>query len=479
MKFSNLKLSTPYLELDPSFYTKVEPTPLSNPFVISTSKDAALLLGVDENLDLDEKLVDIINGSLKLEGSETFAMCYSGHQFGHFAGRLGDGRAINLGKVNGQNLQLKGAGLTEYSRQGDGRAVLRSSIREYLMSEAMHGLGIQTSRALALIGSDTDVARERWEKGAIVLRLSPTWVRFGTFEYFNSTGEHTKLQSLADYVIDESFPHLKGVESAYLKMYAEIVRNTALTIAKWQSVGFNHGVMNTDNMSIDGSTIDYGPFAFLDDYKKEYICNHTDSDGQYRFSNQPATAHWNLERLAVALSPMINYDDMDEILDDVFRPTLEKEYSEIMYAKMGLAKEDEDDKDLFYELLRSLEMASIDYTLFFRKLSHFNGDKSPLLDICINREYLKKWLDMYESRLEKEDISEEERHKKMLRVNPKYILKNHILQEAIEKAQEGDFSMVNDLLTVAYKPFDEFPDLEYLTKPVPMSSKNLKLSCSS
>ncbi len=479
MKFSNLKLSTPYLELDPSFYTKVEPTPLSNPFVISTSKDAALLLGVDENLDLDEKLVDIINGSLKLEGSETFAMCYSGHQFGHFAGRLGDGRAINLGKVNGQNLQLKGAGLTEYSRQGDGRAVLRSSIREYLMSEAMHGLGIQTSRALALIGSDTDVARERWEKGAIVLRLSPTWVRFGTFEYFNSTGEHTKLQSLADYVIDESFPHLKGVESAYLKMYAEIVRNTALTIAKWQSVGFNHGVMNTDNMSIDGSTIDYGPFAFLDDYKKEYICNHTDSDGQYRFSNQPATAHWNLERLAVALSPMINYDDMDEILDDVFRPTLEKEYSEIMYAKMGLAKEDEDDKDLFYELLRSLEMASIDYTLFFRKLSYFNGDKSPLLDICINREYLKKWLDMYESRLEKEDISEEERHKKMLRVNPKYILKNHILQEAIEKAQEGDFSMVNDLLTVAYKPFDEFPDLEYLTKPVPMSSKNLKLSCSS
>jgi len=479
MKFSNLKLKTPYLELEPPFYTKVEPTPLKNPFLISASQDAAKLLGVDEDLNLDEKLVDIINGSLKLEGSETFAMCYSGHQFGHFAGRLGDGRAINLGKVNGWNLQVKGAGLTEYSRQGDGRAVLRSSIREYLLSEAMYGLGISTTRALALIGSDTDVPRKRWEKGAIVLRLSPTWVRFGTFEYFNSTGEHSKLKTLADYVIEESFPHLKGVESAYLKMYAEIVKNTASTIASWQSVGFNHGVMNTDNMSIDGRTIDYGPFAFLDDYKKENICNETDRDGQYRFSNQPATAHWNLERLAVALSPIINYDEMDEILDDIFRPMLEKEYNKIMQAKMGLEKEDEDDKDLLYQLLRSLEMASVDYTLFFRKLSRFNGDKSPILDICINREYLEKWLDMYESRLAKEDLAIKKRHEKMLAVNPKYILKNHILQEAIEKAQADDFSMIDDLLTVAYKPFDEFVDLEYLTKPVPMSSKNIKLSCSS
>jgi len=233
MKFSNLKLTTPYLELEAPFYTKVEPTPLKNPFLISTSQNAAELLGIDEDLMLDENLLEIINGTKKLEGSEAFAMCYSGHQFGHFAGRLGDGRAINLGKVNGWNLQLKGAGLTEYSRQGDGRAVLRSSIREYLMSEAIYGLGIETTRALALIGSETDVAREQWEKGAIVLRLSPTWVRFGTFEYFNSTGEHAKLQKLADYVITESFPHLAGVENPYLRMYGEIVKNTALTIAKW------------------------------------------------------------------------------------------------------------------------------------------------------------------------------------------------------------------------------------------------------
>ena len=479
MKFSNLKLTSPYLEHDPVFYTRVDPTPLDKPFVISTSQSAAKLLGVDEDLNLDEKLLDIVNGSLKLEGSETFAMCYSGHQFGHFAGRLGDGRAINLGKVNGQNLQLKGAGLTEYSRQGDGRAVLRSSIREYLMSEAMHGLGIETSRALALIGSDTDVARERWEKAAIVLRLSPTWVRFGTFEYFNSTGEHAKLQKLADYVIEESFPHLKDEENIYLKMYAEIVNNTAKTIAKWQSVGFNHGVMNTDNMSIDGRTIDYGPFAFLDDYEKDYICNHTDRDGMYRFSSQPAIAHWNLDRLAVALSPIVNYDTSEDILDDVFRPAYEREYNKIMNSKMGLYIEDESDKELSYQLLRSLERATIDYTLFFRKLSCYDGNKSDILDICVNRDSMEKWLDKYSLRLEKETLESSKRHEKMLGVNPKYILKNHILQEAIDKAQRHDFSMVNDLLKVALSPCEEHEGLEELCKPTPMKSKNIKLSCSS
>lgn len=479
MKFSNLKLTTPYLENASIFYTKVDPTPLHKPFLISASQEAGKLLGVDEDLMLDESLINIVNGKTKLDGSETFAMCYSGHQFGHFAGRLGDGRAINLGKVNGQNLQLKGSGLTEYSRQGDGRAVLRSSIREYLMSEAMHGLGIETSRALALIGSDTDVARERWEKGAIVLRLSPTWVRFGTFEYFNSTGKYEKLQELADYVIDESFPHLKGSENIYLKMYAEIVKNTATTIAKWQSVGFNHGVMNTDNMCIDGRTIDYGPFAFLDDYDKHYVCNHTDREGRYSFGSQPGIAHWNLDMLARTLSPLINYILSEEVLDDVFRSTYENVYSEIMYDKMGFEREDKDDRELFHGMLSALGNATIDYTMFFRKLSRFDGDKSDILDIAVNREPLDKWLDMYTLRLEKESLSEAKRHEKMLAVNPKYVLKNHILQEAIEKANEHDFSMVNELLKVALAPFDEHKGLEHLAKLAPIEAKNIKLSCSS
>lgn len=479
MKFSNLKLITPYLDLPALFYDKVEPTPLVKPFVLSTSQDAAKLLGVDEDLSLDEALINIVNGQDNLEGSETFAMCYAGHQFGYFVPRLGDGRAINLGKVNGWNLQTKGSGLTLYSRQGDGRAVLRSSIREYLMSEAMYGLGIATSRALALIGSDTDVARERWEKGAIVLRLSPTWVRFGTFEYFNASCEHTQLQKLADYVIDESFSHLKNEENVYLRMYSEIVKNTATTIAKWQGVGFNHGVMNTDNMSIDGRTIDYGPFAFLDDYEANYVCNHTDRDGRYSFKNQPSIAHWNLRQLAKALSSIVNYEDSLTVLDDVFGVTYERVYSEIMYAKIGLEKEDKKDTELFGWMLWALESATIDYTLFFRKLSRYNGNKKEILMYALYQTPLEEWLNSYDKRLSKESVKTLKRHEKMLQVNPKYILKNHILQEAIEEAEKGKFQMIDDLLKVAHSPFEEHIELEYLCKLVPMDSKNIKLSCSS
>lgn len=479
MKFSNLKLTTPYLEHDSIFFQKVDPTPLKNPFLISISQNAAKLLGVDEDLLLDEKLVDIVNGTIKLNGSEPFAMCYAGHQFGHFVPRLGDGRAINLGKVNGQNLQLKGSGITLYSRQGDGRAVLRSSIREYLMSEAMHGLKISTSRALALIGSDTDVARQSWEKGAIVLRLSPTWVRFGTFEYFNASAKHAMLEKLADYVIDESFTHLKNTENRYLNMYSEIVKNTAITLAKWQSVGFNHGVMNTDNMSIDGRTIDYGPFAFLDDYDTNYVCNHTDRDGRYSFKNQPGIAHWNLQQLAKALSPIINYEEAIIVLNKVYGEVYESEYLTIMYKKMGLYKSYKEDIELLKRMLLSLEKATIDYTAFFRKLSHYNGNQNEILQMATFQIPLQEWLNAYDIRLQKEDISQQEKKDNMLAVNPKYILKNHILQEAIDKANDGDFTMVNNLLYVAHNPFDEHEEFEHFTKPTPEKYKNIKLSCSS
>ncbi|MDQ7046979.1 MAG: YdiU family protein [Sulfurovum sp.] len=481
MKFSNLKLTTPYLDLAPTFYQKVAPTPLDKPFLISSSQSAANLLGVDEDLALDEALLSIVNGETKLEGSETFAMCYGGHQFGEFTGLLGDGRVINLGKVQGQNLQLKGAGLTSYSRLGDGRAVLRSSLREYLISEAMYGLGIATSRALALIGSYTDVRREKPEKGAIVLRLSPTWVRFGTFEYFYASGEHDKLKDLADYVIDESFPSLKNSEDMYLNMYTQIVKNTAITIAKWQSVGFNHGVMNTDNMSIDGRTIDYGPFAFLDDYNPHNVCNETDKQGLYSFKNQPIAARWNLDMLARVLSPLIEYDLSEEILTDTFWSTYTKVYQTLLYDKMGLYRKEDEDKELLESMMRALGSSTIDYTLFFRKLSRFSVDKnkSNILASCVNREPLDKWLDSYSQRLKKETLSEDVRQQKMLKINPKYILKNHILQEAIVKAEQDDFSMVNELLIVALAPFDEHPELEYLCKPAPMKTNNVQLSCSS
>ncbi|WP_297441960.1 protein adenylyltransferase SelO [Sulfurimonas sp.] len=479
MKFSDLKLTTPYLSLAPLFYDRVEPTPLEKPFVIATSQDAAKLLGINEDISLDEELVKILNGERRLKGSQPFAMCYAGHQFGYFVPRLGDGRAINLGKVNGQNLQIKGAGLTLYSRQGDGRAVLRSSLREFLISEAMYGLGIATSRALALIGSDTDVTRQGWEKAAIVLRLSPTWVRFGTFEYFNAAGEPEKLQQLADYVIDESYPELKNTQEKYLKMYAKVVQNTAKTIAKWQVYGFNHGVMNTDNMAIDGRTIDYGPFAFLDTYDPNYICNRSDTQGRYSFRGQPGIAHWNLSQLALALSPILNHEAALELLEDTFGDVYESEYTHLMYKRMGLQTKEEKDLSLLKLMLRSLEQSVIDYNAFFRKLSVYSGKRNEILDLALHYEYLDRWLDTYDARLEKENHTDEQRHTSMLEVNPKYILKNHILQEAIEKAQKEDFSMIKDLLHVALAPFDEHPELEYLAQQTPLQFKNIKLSCSS
>ena len=479
MKFSELKVITPYLELPQLFYNLVEPTPLQKPYLMATSLACAKLLGVEDALEADEKLLAIVNGSEKLEGSTPFAMCYAGHQFGYFVPRLGDGRAINLGKVNGQNLQLKGSGLTLYSREGDGRAVKRSSIREFLMSEAMYGLGIETSRALALIGSETDVARERWEKGAIVLRVSPTWIRFGTFEYFKTRRKYDMLENLADYVIEESFPELQDQEDLYFKMFTKVVHNSAKTVARWQSIGFNHGVMNTDNMSIDGRTIDYGPFAMLDDYEANYICNHTDIEGRYSFSNQPPIMQWNLSILANALSPLINIIKMEKVVEKDFVTVYESEYLQLMKNKIGLFEEDENDMALIRWLLSALENSVVDYSRFFRLLSRYDGDKTALLELCEYQKPLQEWLEGYDARLTKEKLLQKERSKMMLGVNPKYVLKNHILQQAIEKEEAGDFSMIKDLLKVALDPFSEHEELEYLNVPTPRSHKNLKLSCSS
>ncbi len=261
MKLHTLQPTFDYLNLDPLFYHKVKPTPLKEPFLVSANPAAFDLIGLDFSEHATDAFVEMMNGE-RLPADQSYAMCYAGHQFGYFVSRLGDGRAINLGKVNGYYLQLKGAGKTRYSRGGDGRAVLRSSIREYLMSEAMHYLGIPTSRALALIGSNHPVQRKRRERGAIVMRLSPSWVRFGTFEYFYHNNRHRHIPELADFVIAESYPHLQGRKGACLEMFGEITDRTAKLMALWQSVGFNHGVMNTDNMSIAGLTIDYGPFAF-------------------------------------------------------------------------------------------------------------------------------------------------------------------------------------------------------------------------
>jgi len=478
MKLHELEVKMPYLELEAEFHDKTDIAPLTKPYLISYSPDAAEILGVEIEDD-ETYLVNIMNGEAHLQGSVPFSMCYAGHQFGYFVPRLGDGRVINLGKTaNGWNLQLKGAGPTLYSRQGDGRAVLRSSIREYLMSEAMCGLHIATTRALALIGSEHDVAREQWEKGAVVLRMSTSWVRFGTFEYFYAKKQFDKLEALADYVIEESYPHLKGKEDAYFLMFEELVDRTALLMAKWQGVGFNHGVMNTDNMSIAGLTIDYGPYAFLDDYDFEYICNHTDAEGRYAFGQQPHVAKWNLRMLMRALSPLVNVDRMQEALErfgDLYR----EYYLTFMRKKLGFTTAEEDDVSVLRWLLGTMQQEGIDYNCFFRTLSRYEGDKTELLAMCELEEPLSEWLEHYEKRLEREGSVAPERHKQMLATNPKYVLKNYMLQYAIDKAHRGDHSGIEELLRLARSPFDEHPELESFAKPSPKSVKNLKLSCSS
>jgi len=478
MTLDTLKLDTPYLALDPLFYDPTEPTPLKQPYLISFNPDAAGLIGLGREAGSDDKLVALLNGTYIPEGGVPFSMCYAGHQFGHFVPRLGDGRAINLGKAGAWNLQLKGSGETLFSRMGDGRAVLRSSIREYLMSEAMHALGIPTTRALALIGSETKVVRERLERGAIVLRMSPTWVRFGTFEYFYYAGEHDKLEPLADYVIRESYPHLVGAEDAYFRMFAEVVDRTARLLAQWQSVGFNHGVMNTDNMSIGGLTIDYGPYAMLDDYDISFICNHTDTHGRYGFGQQPHVAYWNLSMLARALSPIVSADRMEKKLED-YGPVYTRTYVEIMCGKMGLATAQEDDIILLKKMLTALQKSQADYTLFFRTLSRYDGDKTALLDICTDREPVREWLAGYDARLLQEERRAAERHAAMLRKNPKYVLKNYMLQEAIAQAEKFDNSGVAELLEIARNPYDELPQYERYAKATPHEHKNLRLSCSS
>ena len=479
MKLNELRLATPYLDLDPEFFDRCDPMPLKEPYLISFNPDAAALIGLEASAADDTDLVGLLNGTFIPEGAEPFAMCYAGHQFGSFVPRLGDGRALNLGKTEGWNLQLKGSGETLYSRMGDGRAAVRSSIREYLMSEAMHHLGIPTTRALGIIGSKEKIVRDRLERGAIVMRMSPTWVRFGTFEYFYYTGEHAKLETLAEYVITESFPHLEDDEDRFYKLFCEVVERTATLIAQWQGVGFNHGVMNTDNMSIAGLTIDYGPYAMLDDFDYGFVCNHTDRAGRYSYGQQPNVSYWNLTMLSRALSPIVSAERMQQKLDDFGAFLYPDAYVDVMREKMGLKAKQEEDVELVKELVGTLHDAGVDHTLFFRTLSRYDGERAPLFDIVMEPVVLEKWLNLYDERLGVETRTPSERREAMLKSNPKYVLKNYMLQDAITRSERGDHSMVETLLEIARHPFDELPEYEKYAEETPEEHKNLRLSCSS
>jgi uncharacterized protein YdiU (UPF0061 family) len=444
-----------------------------------------------------------------------YAACYGGHQFGTWAGQLGDGRAISLAEVvnaAGQRweLQLKGAGATPYSRAADGRAVLRSSIREFLCSEAMDHLGVPTTRALSLVSTSDWVMRDmfydghaRAEPGAVACRVAPSFLRFGNFELFASRGEVEILTRLCDYALRHHFPEL-GAPSpeTYAAFLTEVCRRTAVLMARWMSVGFVHGVMNTDNMSILGLTIDYGPFGFLDHFEPDFTPNTTDADQRrYRFSNQPRVAKWNLVKLAEALFPLIkSIPPLEEALA-VYTATYEAEESRLFAAKLGLIVR-AGDRSLVDELYQVLAMVETDFTLFFRRLANVPAPLDPattdeaLLAPLIDASYAPNallagparartlaWLRRYGARLQAEGTSAELRKQRMDAVNPKYVLRNYLAQLAIDAAEAGDASLVLELLDLLRRPYDEQPERERFAEKRPDWARRRAgcsmLSCSS
>jgi len=484
MKLNKLKLEVDYFDFDESLYQKLTPTPLKNPKLVSFNKQACDLINLDYEECRIPTFTQFINGEHVIEGSKPYSMVYAGHQFGYFVPQLGDGRAINLGSINSWKLQTKGSGPTKYSRQGDGRAVLRSSIREYIMSEAMHNLGVPSSRALAIIDSDS-FAHRQWEQEScsVVLRMSPSWIRIGTFEFFaNTPNAKENLTQLADYVIKESYPHLENEDNKYEKMFYSLVDKTAFMLAKWQTYGFMHGVMNTDNFSMAGITIDYGPYAFMDYFDKNCICNHSDGEGRYSYNNQPYVARWNLIVLAHALKQICDVDKLLEYMK-TFLPQHENIYLQDMNKRLGLdsSKSRNSNLNLVLELIGSLGSAKMDYNVFFYELTKLKSfdDISSITNLCIFTDPIKKWFDSYSEVCIEENSSFETRIEIMKKVNPKYIIKNYMLQDAIDLAHKGDYSLVNDLLNIAQNPFDEHEKFEHYSKPTPREFANIKLSCSS
>ncbi len=474
---NNLKVTNPYLNNFTNRYYNLETIdPLTSPKIVDINTNLADSLGLSYE---DDTFIDLLNGKLLLDGSNPFAMAYAGHQFGYKVPQLGDGRAINIGTIDGYHLQLKGAGLTKYSRQGDGRAVLRSSIREYLMSEAMHGLGIPTTRALAIISSNHPIYREyKSERGAIVLRASKSWIRIGSFEYFYDNGGSNAVKKLLDFVIDEDYKHLQGKENRYKDFYFELIDRSAKLVAHWQSIGFMHGVLNTDNTSAIGLTIDYGPYAFMDQFKKDNICNHTDREGRYSFENQPQVVQWNLKVLANTLSGLVAQNELDEI-NNMFIFLYNKYYFENMASKIGIFdQEGTNINTLIEDLLALLEHLEVDYTQFFYQLSIYDK-RSDILNMISNTRSLATWFDRYESILKNEQYSKDERQEKLRKVNPKYVLKNYMIQEAIDKANHDDFSLVKDLMKIAQNPYAQHSELDRYAVSTPQDYSNQRLSCSS
>ncbi|MFN2349205.1 MAG: YdiU family protein [Thioalkalivibrio sp.] len=491
-KLESLKFVNSYARLAEAFYDRPPPAPFPEPYRIAFNEQAAALIGLDPEEAHRAEFVNAFTGQVPLPGMEPVSMIYAGHQFGVYVPQLGDGRAVLLGEVKtpeGQRweLQLKGSGPTRFSRGADGRAVLRSTIREYLASEAMHGLGIPTTRALTILGSDMPVYRERVESAAILVRMAPSHVRFGSFEYFAHSGYGERLQELADYVIAHHYPALAEHHNPYLGLLETVVERTAGMVARWQAVGFAHGVMNTDNMSILGLTIDYGPYGFLDAYAPGFICNHSDHRGRYAFDQQPRIAWWNLACLAQALLPLLDEDEPAGVelakgVLDRYNELFAKAWLELMGAKLGFVESQAQDHELVNRLLSLMQDSAVDYTRFFRALGHFH-EADWLADLRAafrEPQAFDAWIADYRARLAGEGRDDQTRLAHMLSVNPKYILRSYLAQMAITRAeQDRDFSEVDRLRRLLERPFDEQPEMEAYAGLPPDWADEIVVSCSS
>ena len=465
-------------------FSPVLPARLDDPVMVSSNKLLAEELGIDPAELATSEMLEMMSGNFMTANIKPIALVYSGHQFGVWAGQLGDGRAMTLGELPAGDssatwdIQLKGAGPTPYSRFADGRAVLRSSIREYLCSEAMHGLGIATTRALCLVDSKSQVYREEIESGATVCRVAQSHIRFGSFEHFHYRNQPESVKALADYVIQRNFPEWAEADNKYYLMFKNCVLKTAKMIAQWQSVGFNHGVMNTDNMSIIGDTIDYGPFGFLDTYDPDHICNHSDTNGRYSFKNQPSVGLWNLNALATSLTSLIDNEDLISALKQ-YEPEFLDQFRHIMAGKIGLEEYRHDDEQLINQLLELLQINNVDYSIFFRALSAFSDDNQSIRDQFVDREGFDSWAEKYSARLTQQDQTDQQRRQSMNAVNPKYVLRNYMAQAAIEAAKQGDYSEVNLLLDILQSPCKEHPEAEKYAGLPPDWADQLSVSCSS
>jgi uncharacterized protein YdiU (UPF0061 family) len=488
----NLNLSNSFAKLGAEFFQEKSPDPVSNPYLIDSNPSAIELIELKLTEIKRNEFLEYFSGNRLLPNSKPLAMAYSGHQFGSYNPRLGDGRGLLLGEVqdkykNTLDIHLKGCGPTRFSRGFDGRATLRASIREYLGGEAVHGLGIPTTRSLAVIGTGELVHREVPEPGAILVRLTDSHVRFGSFQFLHFNNKPEKVTALLNYVIERHYPSIQNDSDKYRLLLRHVVNRTAKLIALWQANGFIHGVMNTDNMTITGATFDYGPYGFMDHFNPNFTPNHSDPNGRYAYGKQPEIGYWNLSKFAETLKNLGNSEFIAEELTN-YQPTYNDYYRTLMGQKLGLEILDSEFKELVNKLFQLLYNNSIDYSIFFRHLSDLPSNFPKTLKHKFkDPQALDSWLSMYVRLIEREDPSLNTRTEKMNLINPKFILRNYLLQNATDKAmKESDFSEVERLRILLEDPYKDRPELfskygiesEHYAAETPPPSIEMQLSCS-